>query len=257
MARVFFSCRDVAAEIWIEKDKGHGVQAVNNPPGCSKNCPHIDVLTEKSLVLIPYSTTAHEKKTIQCQFICAEYLKLWETEKNEAAFVLTMGRFNKGCAEALFSSLLSCSGEREPLCCQCPPTATLWLHPVSIAFVLEIVTSIDLGDKFCLVCASLLTWYWKAKFVSHCFFWFIICSQDYPSLPRWPHPERSHCIHWIGRTLGCVTSSGIYRSGSVKKVKICCCQVPQNRVNSCIREQAQVLHPCLTLLKIAFPIKHM
>lgn len=176
----FFLVEDVAAEIWIEKDKGHGVQAVNNPPGCSKNCPHTDVLTEKSLVLIPYSTTAHEKKTIQCQFICAEYLKLWETEKNEAAFVLTMGRFNKGCAEALFSSLLSCSGEREPLCCQCPPTATLWLHPVSIAFVLEIVTSIDLGDKFCLVCASLLTWYWKAKFVSHCFFYSSFAHRTIP-----------------------------------------------------------------------------
>lgn len=80
----FFILEDVAAERWIEKDKGHGVQAVNNPHGYSKYCPHTDVLTEKSLVLIPYSTTADKEKTIWCWFICTEYLKVGETEENEA-----------------------------------------------------------------------------------------------------------------------------------------------------------------------------
>lgn len=56
-------------------------------------------------------------------------------------------------------------------------------------------------------------------------------------------------------TSGCVVSSGIWHSGSVSKVKIWHCHISQNKINFCIRKQAQVLHSCLILLKIAFRIK--
>lgn len=80
----FFPVEDVAAEKWTEKDKGHGIQAVNNPHGYSKNCPHIDIVTEKALVPIPYSTTADQEKPIWCQFSCTKYVKLQGTEEDKA-----------------------------------------------------------------------------------------------------------------------------------------------------------------------------
>lgn len=80
----FFPIEDVAAEKWTEKDKGHGIQPVNNPHGYSKNCPHVDILTEKALVPISYSTSADQEKPVRCQFSCTEYVKLQRTEENEA-----------------------------------------------------------------------------------------------------------------------------------------------------------------------------
>lgn len=61
---IFFPVEDVAAEKWTEKDKGHDIQALNNPHGYSKNYPHIDILTERAQVPIPYSTTADQEKAI-------------------------------------------------------------------------------------------------------------------------------------------------------------------------------------------------
>lgn len=46
----FFPVEAVVAEKLTEKGKGHGIQAVNNPHGYSKNCPHIDILTRRALV---------------------------------------------------------------------------------------------------------------------------------------------------------------------------------------------------------------
>lgn len=80
----FFPVENVAAEQWTEKYKAHGIQAVNKPHGYSKNIPRIDILTEKTLVPTPYSTTADEEKPIQWQFSCTKYIRLQGTEENEA-----------------------------------------------------------------------------------------------------------------------------------------------------------------------------
>lgn len=102
----------------------------------------------------------------------------------------------------------------------------------------------------CLSCASLMTQYRKAKSMSHYLFGCIVYSQVCPSLCPCPHPKRSLKVMGL---LG--ASSGIWCSGTVRKVKICHCQVSQNKVHSCIKEHTQVLHPCLKPLKIAFTIK--
>lgn len=144
----FFPVENVAAEKWTEKYKAHGIQAVNKPHGYSKNIPHIDILTEETLVPTPYSTTADRRSPSNDSFVAPSTLGCKGQRKMKLRVCTDHGHVYQDCAKGLFSTQPSCPGERELCGCHWPSTTILWLHPVLIAFLLASWTCIDLGDMW-------------------------------------------------------------------------------------------------------------